>query len=186
MEFSTNKITPNDNVKIPSMNGNNSGHQLDSELREYVQAGVSGVTEQYSNLSTYAYGKRLKHEGVEYRCIVPVETPENFDPDKWVKVDLTELDKRVLENVSAINAIISGTMPVSQTTVYQQDMNTIRTMFAYFVDCTNAPTGYCQGFSFRYGGDGVQLVMGVSSTNPTIYIRATGNGNTGWGAWRAI
>lgn len=104
-EYSTPKITPADGVKIPSV-GENSGYQLDEELREYIQNGVTGVTEQYSTLMTYAYGKRLKHEGVEYRCIVPVESPEIFDPDKWVKVDLTELDKRVLDNADAINAII--------------------------------------------------------------------------------
>jgi hypothetical protein len=103
-EYSTPKITPADGVKIPSV-GENSGYQLDEELREYIQNGVTGVTEQYSTLMTYAYGKRLKHEGVEYRCIVPVESPEIFDPDKWVKVDLTELDKRVLDNADAINAI---------------------------------------------------------------------------------
>jgi len=103
-EYSTPKITPADGVQIPSV-GSSSGYQLDEELREYIQEGVTGVTEEYSTLMTYAYGKRLKHEGVEYRCIVPVESPEIFDPDKWVKVDLTELDKRVLENASAINAI---------------------------------------------------------------------------------
>ena len=103
-EYSTPKITPSADVKIPSVGGV-SGYQTDGELRDFINVGVTGVTEEYSSLLTYEYGKRLMNEGVEYRCIVPVESPEVFDPDKWVKVDLTELDKRVLANADAINAI---------------------------------------------------------------------------------
>ena len=40
MEFSTTKITPNDNVKIPSMNGNNSGYMETDELKEYMNDGL--------------------------------------------------------------------------------------------------------------------------------------------------
>ena len=96
-EFSTPKLTPADNVKIPGVDGNNdSGYLLSEEVKDYMVGGVYGETEEYSTLETYSVGDRVTNEGVLYRCTTAVSTPEVFDSDKWEAITLDSLDEGLL------------------------------------------------------------------------------------------
>ena len=108
-EFSTPKLTPADNVKIPGVDGNNdSGYLLSEEVKDYMVGGVYGETEEYSTLETYTVGQRVKNEGDLYRCTTAVAVPEVFDPTKWKKIDLPSLDEGVL-NAETDVAAVRGT-----------------------------------------------------------------------------
>lgn len=51
---------------------------------ESIEMNLSTSTEEYSNAKTYVVGDYCIYEGLLYKCIAAVLTPENFDNSKWI------------------------------------------------------------------------------------------------------
>ena len=57
------------------------------------------TVEEYSAAKLYAVGEDCVYEGVRYKCITAIETPEAFDPNKWqaisIEGELNELNSSI-------------------------------------------------------------------------------------------
>lgn len=60
--------------------------------------GAAVTVEEYSATKLYAVDEDCVYEGVRYKCITAIETPEAFDPNKWqaisIEGELNELNSR--------------------------------------------------------------------------------------------
>lgn len=50
--------------------------------------GAAVTVEAYSASKLYAVGDDCVYEGVRYKCITAIETPEAFDPNKWQAISI--------------------------------------------------------------------------------------------------
>lgn len=50
--------------------------------------GAAVIVEAYSASKLYAVGEDCVYEGVRYKCITAIETPEAFDPNKWQAISI--------------------------------------------------------------------------------------------------
>lgn len=61
------------------------------------------TVEEYSATKLYAVDEDCVYEGVRYKCITAIETPEAFDPNKWqaisIEGELNELNSRLANYV---------------------------------------------------------------------------------------
>ena len=89
-EFSTPKLTPADNVKIPAVDGSNdSGYLLGGEVAQYIGSPLSGETDEYSTLESYAVGDTVIYENSLYKCTGA--TSGVWDSTKWKHITLKQL-----------------------------------------------------------------------------------------------
>lgn len=69
--------------------------------------GAAVTVEAYSASKLYAVGEDCVYEGVRYKCITAIETPEAFDPNKWqaisIEGELNELNSS-LTNIQSVSA----------------------------------------------------------------------------------
>jgi len=64
------------------------------------------IAPRYSSTGTYAVGDYCMQEGQTYRCIVPIESAENFTASHWVAVDIAnDLSGSVSDLKSAIGEL---------------------------------------------------------------------------------
>lgn len=79
--------------------------QATTDLRK-LQACVAN---QYSNTATYSIGDYCLYDGVLYKCIADIDTPEEWDAEHWETVLLTEVtgvsDYNELQNKPSINDV---------------------------------------------------------------------------------
>lgn len=79
--------------------------QATTDLRK-LQACVAN---QYSNTATYSIGDYCLYDGVLYKCIANIDTPEEWDAEHWETVLLTEVtgvsDYNELQNKPSINDV---------------------------------------------------------------------------------
>ena len=62
------------------------------------------TVEAYSASKLYAVGEDCVYEGVRYKCITAIETPEAFDPNKWqaisIEGELNELNSSIARKIT--------------------------------------------------------------------------------------
>jgi len=120
-EFSTTKITPTDDVQIPSINGQVAGYQKNDELKSYVLgtiptdvsghtadiAGIRGTSLDYDPDSTsYIKGATCILNHIVYRAKQLIPSPAGtFDSSKWEEVSLHEIARKVATNTEAIMSL---------------------------------------------------------------------------------
>lgn len=79
--------------------------QATTDLRK-LQACVAN---QYSNTATYSIGDYCLYDGLLYKCIADIDTPEEWDAGHWETVLLTEVtgvsDYNELQNKPSINDV---------------------------------------------------------------------------------
>lgn len=62
-------------------------------LDDRVLSIIGNMASQYDNSATYAVGDYTIYNGLLYKCIIAVDTPEEFDSTKWQQTDCgTEFD----------------------------------------------------------------------------------------------
>lgn len=80
---------------------------------------IVGKPDEYKNTKTYAVGDLCIHNNILYKCIIAVETAEEFNAEKW---EVTSLCKEEIANKTAIaelnEKITIPLTPVSQVTGY--------------------------------------------------------------------
>ena len=83
------------------------------------------TVEAYSASKLYAVGEDCVYEGVRYKCITAIETPEAFDPNKWqaisIEGELNELNSS-LTNLKTIKTY-TWTMTTNNNGVTQIPQN---------------------------------------------------------------
>ena len=100
-EFSTPKLTPADNVKIPAVDGSNdSGYLLGGEVAQYIGSPLSGETDEYSTLENYSVGDTVIYENSLYKCTGA--TSGVWDSTKWKQITLKQLMSDVDTNTADI------------------------------------------------------------------------------------
>ena len=60
---------------------------------------IVGKPDEYKNTKTYAVGDLCIHNNILYKCIIAVETAEEFNAEKW---EVTSLCKEEIANKTAI------------------------------------------------------------------------------------
>ena len=120
-EFSTTKITPTDDVQIPSINGQVAGYQENDELKSYVLGtiptdvsghtaditGIRGTSLDYDpDSTTYTKGATCILNHIVYRAKQLIPSPAGaFDSSKWEEVSLHEIARKVATNTDAITSL---------------------------------------------------------------------------------
>lgn len=66
---------------------------------EAIEMNLSTSTEEYSNMKTYAIGDYCIYNGLLWRCIVTISTPEPFDQSHW---QLTTVHNEMMEQQNHI------------------------------------------------------------------------------------
>lgn len=78
------------------------------------------TVEAYSASKLYAVGEDCVYEGVRYKCITAIETPEAFDPNKWQAISI----EGELNELNSSNVIIGLTSTDIFTPASGVTMNT--------------------------------------------------------------
>lgn len=135
-EFSTTKITPTDDVQIPSINGQVAGYQENDELKSYVLGtiptdvsghtaditGIRGTSLDYDpDSTTYTKGATCILNHIVYRAKQLIPSPAgSFDSSKWEEVSLHEIARKVATNTDAITSL-SATTEIDITSYFASD-----------------------------------------------------------------
>lgn len=103
------------------------------------------TVEEYSATKLYAVDEDCVYEGVRYKCITAIETPEAFDPNKWqaisIEGELNELNSSLANTNTDLKNLITQLGPIhwtSVTKIYDFLRNTNNPIGLYFTDCRNA------------------------------------------------
>lgn len=75
--------------------------------------GAAVTVEEYSATKLYAVDEDCVYEGVRYKCITAIETPEAFDPNKWQAISI---EGELNELNSSLPKRLSGTLPSTDNT----------------------------------------------------------------------
>jgi len=132
-EFSTTKITPTDDVQIPSINGQVAGYQENDELKSYVLGtiptdvsghtaditGIRGTSLDYDpDSTTYTKGATCILNHIVYRAKQLIPSPAGaFDSSKWEEVSLHEIARKVATNTDAITSLSADVTNLGAKTV---------------------------------------------------------------------
>lgn len=111
-EFSTPKITPADNVKIPTVDGSNdTGYMLGGEVSQYIGSPLSGETDEYSTLESYAVGDTVIYGNSLYECTGA--TSGVWDSTKWKKITLKQLMTDLNSALSSITSLSTNKLSIA-------------------------------------------------------------------------
>lgn len=137
------------------------------------------TVEAYSASKLYAVGEDCVYEGVRYKCITAIETPEAFDPNKWqaisIEGELNELNSSLVNREKHIgglvyaywNAILvtidfGGAIPIEAA-------NNANTIIATLPSDVPKPSTTKYGV-ISCGGNSNKFVLGAIQTNGNILI----------------
>lgn len=85
---------------------------------------IVGKPDEYKNTKTYAVGDLCIHNNILYKCIIAVETAEEFNAEKW---EVTSLCKEEIANKTAIAELNENMVPNynNMSTLYQGNSDII-------------------------------------------------------------
>lgn len=140
--------------------------------------GAAVTVEEYSASKLYAVDEDCVYEGVRYKCITAIETPEAFDPNKWqaisIEGELNELNSSLAQNIvierfdMGEQTIGAGARGVFTTSVAKTGYTPLG-----IIEVALSNNYYYLG-SYTIGANAVaQVVMHSSSstsTNQRVYI----------------
>ena len=119
------------------------------------------TVEEYSATKLYAVDEDCVYEGVRYKCITAIETPEAFDPNKWQAISIEG-------ELNELNSSLSNLENQVSTAKFGIDINN-RTSFSFSNLNNLNNTGI-----FKHG----LVILGTNSNNCTVYLMWINGDNT--------
>lgn len=138
------------------------------------------TVEEYSASKLYAVGEDCVYEGVRYKCITAIETPEAFDPNKWqaisIEGELNELNSSLdgikIKYISSPLTIPDGT--ISSPKTVKVDISTFLPQGTKLIGII----GKMDDYPFPYVSDSGLVQTWLFVVGNTVQIK---NITSGWG-----
>ena len=70
--------------------------------KSIIWYGLPSYMETYNSLETYSVGEYVINGNNVYRCITAIETPEEFDSDKWEKIPHNHVVVAVARSLNSV------------------------------------------------------------------------------------
>lgn len=135
------------------------------------------TVEEYSATKLYAVDEDCVYEGVRYKCITAIETPEAFTPSHWQAISI-EGELNELNSSLTINDITSQLTPNGGILTFNGHVRTVGKVMYIYIQIT--PNRAINAFSALVGDfpvpiDGFDIVASASNTERIgFYITQAG------------